>query len=200
MGDWRKSNLKNYLVEGIPQMEATIRNMLDEDLSKAILSTLREIGTPTQAALIQHYNNAPAKHDGESTRKALQHRWWNKYDKKGRPVGYSRFRILKELIRSGYGIKVKRAKTRGEPYVLRIKVRENAVHLLESGRKKAQTIQRTKGPKAKYTTSNQYRGWMRGIEILKAFAARAAGDLSTMLPAKIERAAALAAKRSGVRA
>jgi hypothetical protein len=39
----------------------------DEELSKAVLAALREIGTPTRDALVQHYNSAPAKHDGEST-------------------------------------------------------------------------------------------------------------------------------------
>lgn len=190
-------SLRANLVEGIPEMAKAIAMLKDEELGKVITKTLRAIGTPTRDALVQHYNAAPAKHDGESTKKALQHRWWR--NGKGKPVGFSRVQILRDLLKSGFGLKVGKAKTRGQPFFLRVKVRSNAIHLLESGRKKSQTIQRTKGKKQKYTTSNQYRGWMRGIEILKSFAARAAGQLNSDLPGQIELAAARAAKRAGVK-
>lgn len=196
MGDFPRSQLKDYLVQGIPEMEKAIRNMVDEDLSKAILSTLREIGTPTRDALVQHYNDAPAKHDGESTAKALQHRWWNRNTKRGKPVGFSRARTLKALLKSGFGLKVKRSKDQ-QAFVLRVKAWGEAVHLMESGRKRTQSIKR-KGGKT-YQTSNQYRGWMRGINILKAFSATASQMLSTRLPPMIEKAAANAARRAGVR-
>jgi hypothetical protein len=193
MGDWRRSHLKNYLVQGIPQMERTIRYMLDEDLSKAILATLREIGTPTRDALIQHYNNAPAKHDGESTKTALQHRWWNPNTKRGKPVGFSRIRTLKALLQSGFGFKVKRSKDKNA-FVLRVKAWGEAVHLMERGRKRMQQVKRRTGNT--YQTSNQYRGWMRGINILKAFSQSANQMLMSRLPPMIEKSAASAARRA----
>jgi hypothetical protein len=97
-------------------------------------------------------------------RKALQHRWWNRNTKKGKPVGFSRIRTLGALLKSGFGMKVKRSKD-GNAYVLRVKAWGEAVHLMEKGRKKAQVIRRKNN--TQYTTSNQYRGWFRGFQILR---------------------------------
>ncbi len=179
----RQFNLNKYLIEGIPEMEATIRSLMKEDLERAVLGVLDDIGRPTQRALVNYYANRKGKHDAESLHRAMQHRWWSRRRQQGLPTGFSRALAVRELLKEGFGFKVAKLK-KSAGFFLRIKAWGPGIHLIEKGR---------------YKGVNTYTGWRAGIQILKRFEAYAIGKLNTLMPKAIERAAAEAARRNGVK-
>jgi len=177
----RRSNLKNYLIEGIPEMEAMLKDLTDETLNRVVTETLEEIGRPTQIALANYYANKGGKHDGETLTRAMQHRWWSKRKKRGLPTGFSRAQIARTLLTEGFGFTVRKFR-KSDGFLLRIKAWGPAVHLLEKGR---------------YKGVNTYRGWGTGLGIMRRFANTAIQKLNTVLPQRLEAAAAEAARRAG---
>ena len=184
MARGRRSNLKNFLIEGIPEMEATLRSLSNRDLEEAVTGVLEEIGRPTQRALVNYYSNRTGKHDNESLTRAMQHRWWSRRRQQGLPVGFTRALAVRELLKDGFGFKVAKLK-RSAGFFLRIKAWGPGIHLVEKGR---------------YKGVNTYNGWRAGINILKRFEAYALAALNAKMPVAIERAARTAASRNGVKA
>jgi hypothetical protein len=181
----RQSNLSRYLVEGIPEMERTIRDLTHRDLEEAVLGVLEDIGMPTRRALINYYTGRTGKHDGESLKRAMSHRWWSRKRQQGLPVGFTRVLAARKLFTDGFGFKVAKLK-RGSGFFLRIKAWGPGIHLVEKGRYKS-----NKG--------NNYTGWRSGLSILKRFESWAIGALNTRIGPAIEKAAQQAARRNGVR-
>jgi hypothetical protein len=177
------AKIRGMLIEGIPQMEKTIRDLSTRDLDKAILDALAEIGHPTQRALMNYFSHRVGKHDGESLKRAMQHRWWSKKRQQGLPTGYSRVLAVKLLAKDGFGFKVQKMK-KSAGYFLRIKAWGQGMHLIEKGR---------------YKGVNTYTGWRGAIAILKRFESYALGRLNSDIPKALERAAADAARRNGVK-
>lgn len=179
----RSSNLRNYLIEGIPQMEAMLKSLTNEVLEQAVIETLEEIGTPTQVALARYYESKQGKHDNESLTRAMQHRWFNKRRHKGLPAGFSRALAARKLLDHDFGFKVSKLR-RSAGYFLRIKAWGPGIHLMEKGR---------------YKGVNTYQGWQTGFAILKRFANSALNTLNARLPEKLEQKAAIAAAKNGVK-
>lgn len=179
----RNSKIRGMLIEGIPQMEKTIRDLSTRDLDKAMIDALAEIGHPTQRALANYFAHRVGKHDNEPLRRAMQHRWWSEKRQQGLPTGYSRALAVKLLLQDGFGFKAAKMK-KAAGYFLRIKAWGQGMHLIEKGR---------------YKGVNTYTGWKGGIQILKRFEAYALGRINTDIPKALERAAEAAARRNGVR-
>lgn len=175
------NSLRNRLIEGIPEMEKTLRSLTNEELEKAVLASFEEVGTPTRTALLNYYSNKRGKHDGESLSRAMQHRWWSKRRRHGLPVGMSRVLAVRALARDGFGFKVSKLK-RSAGFFLRIKAWGPGIHLIEKGR---------------YKGVNTYRGWMAGLNMLRRFGSHAINSLNQTLPRQLELAAERAAKKSG---
>lgn len=180
-----QSSLSRYLVKGIPEMERTIRDLTDRDLGEAVLGVLEDIGTPTRRALINYYTGRVGKHDNESLKRAMSHRWWSKKRQQGLPVGFTRVLAARKLFTDGFGFKVAKLK-RGAGFFLRIKAWGPGIHLVEKGRYKSRR-------------GNNYTGWRSGLSILKRFENWAVGALNTRIGPAIEKAALNAARRNGVR-
>lgn len=181
----RQSNLARYLVEGIPEMERTIRDLTHRDLEKAVLGVLEDIGMPTRRALINYYTGRVGKHDGESLKRAMSHRWWSRKRQQGLPVGFTRVLAARKLFTDGFGFKVAKLRS-GSGFFLRIKAWGPGIHLVEKGRYKSRR-------------GNNYTGWRSGLSILKRFENWAIGALNTRIGPALERAAQEAARRNGVR-
>ena len=183
-------------VEGLTEFRKAMETLTRDETHRVLKKVLRTIGAPYASEVQQQYHSRTGKHDNESMERALQHRWWNKSTRRGLPVRYSRMKTLQNLLK--YGLAV-RGLRRSSGVLLRLKISGNAVHLMEKGRRNTQTIQRTKGPKDKYTTSNQYRGWMDGVNTLKRFAASAQAQLDQLLPGEMQKAIQKAAAAAGVK-
>lgn len=180
----RRSNLHNYLIKGLPEMEKTIKDMSTHKLDQVVESVLEEIGRPTQRALVNYYGNKTGKHDSETLTRAMQHRWWSRRRQQGLPVGFSRALAVRTLLKDGFGFKVGKLKT-SEGFLLRLMAWGPGVHLMEKGR-------------YKHDKGNNYTGWGRGIAILKRFADYALQQLNAKIGPAFERAASEAARANGV--
>jgi len=180
----RRGNLKNFLIEGIPEMEATLKSLSNRELGEAVTEVLVDIGHPPQRALVNYFSNRVGKHDNESLTRAMQHRWWSRKRQQGLPVGFSRALAVRKLLDEEFGFKVAKMK-KSAGYFLRIKAWGPGMHLIEKGR---------------YKGVNTYNGWRGAIQIMKRFQGYALGALNAKMPAAIERAAAKAASQNGVKA
>lgn len=176
------SNLRKYLIKGIPEMEKTLKSLTNEELDRVMLDALDEIGTPTRAALVNYYSNRQGKWDGETLKRALSHRWWSKKRRQGLPVGFSRVLAVKALLQDGFGFTVRRLKS-SSGYLLRLTAWGPGIHLIEKGRGGARG----------------YKGWGGALSILRRFENYALSRLNEVVPEKLEEAAARAAAKNGVR-
>ena len=181
-------------VQGLTEFRKAMETLTRDETHRVLKKVLRKIGAPYAAEVQQQYYTRTGKHDSETMERALQHRWWNKATRRGLPVRFSRMKTLRNLLK--YGLTV-RGLRRSSGVMLRLKISGNAVHLMEKGRKRMQQVKRRSG-KA-YRTSNQYRGWMDGVNTLKRFAASAQAQLDQMLPGEMQKAIAKAAAAAGVK-
>ena len=179
----RDSALKRYLISGVPEFEKVIRSMTDTELDATILPVLTRIAQPYRDRLINYYANKDGKYDGENLKRALSHRWWNKFRKQGLPVGHTRVLALRALALENFGFKVARLQ-KGDGYFMRVKAWGPGIFLTEHGR---------------YKGANTYRGWGGAVAILKRFAFTAQSALNRELPAAFERLASQAAAKAGVK-
>ena len=176
---------QRMIVEGLPQFRKTILSMTGRELDDTVLAVFQELGEPTQMALLQYFDSRTGKHDSESLKRALQHRWWNKHRKQGLPVGITRNLAIQALVREGrdgWGFKVAKLKG-GMGYLLRLKAWGPGMFLMESGRH----------------SKNVYRGFNGAFSILKRFRYTVESQLNRKMPEVFERLAAKAAARNGVR-
>ena len=163
-------SIQKYLIEGMPEFRRVIERMTGAELDKVILPALERIGEPTRMRLISHYESMQGKHDDESLKVALSHRWWNKRRHQGLPVGYTRALAIRALVTDGFGFKAARLK-KNRGYMVRIKAWGPGIFLTEAGR---------------HSTNRNYTGWKRAQPILKRFAATAQSVLNRELPAAFE--------------
>lgn len=179
------SKRQRMIVEGLPEFRKTILSLTGRELDETVMQVFREIGEPTQVALLQYFDSRTGKHDGERLGRALQHRWWNKNRRQGLPVGFTRNLAIHALVRDGddgWGFKVAKLK-RGLGYLVRLKAWGPGMFLMESGRH----------------SKNPYTGFNGAFSILKRFRYTAESQLNRKLPEAFERLAAKAAARNGVK-
>lgn len=178
----RQSNLQKYLIEGMPELKEAIRSLNEETLAPLILEVLEDIGRPTRNGLMHYYQAKKGKHDNESLKRAMQHRWWSRRRQAGLPVGFSRALAVRTLTQDGFGFKVAKLK-KSEGFFMRIKAFGPGIHLIEKGR----------------YSGRSYTGWRAGLLMLKRWANGAVAQLNQKMPVAFERAAAEAAARAGVK-
>lgn len=179
------ADAKRVIIEGLPQFRKTILTLSGKELDETVLKVFQEIGEPTQLALLNYFDTRTGKHDSESLKRALQHRWWNRKRRQGLPVGFTRTLAITALVRDGkdgWGFKVAKLKG-GIGYLLRLKAWGPGMFLMEKGR----------------YSRRAYRGFNGAFPILKAFVATVQGQLNYRMPQAFERLAAKAAARNGVK-
>lgn len=133
-------------VSGVEALVRQLKDMAPNKLHKVLKKTQLDAVEPLHSRIVTAIYNIVGKHDGESMKRALQHRWLRNGN--GRPVRYSRMLMIRQLLkqpvtgRSAFGLKWGIFPQQNGSFA-RVKIWNPGLHLIDRGRSR----------------KNSYKGW-----------------------------------------